>query len=159
MKPEIAIIAALDQNRVIGKDNKIPWYISEDLKRFRALTIDHPVIMGRKTYESIGRPLPHRDNIVLSTRLKDLVGYQVAHTMEEAIAMARRFEHGDIFIIGGAQIYQQALPFSQRLYLTVIEGQFAGDAYFPDYSEFSKVIYAQQRESADYKYQFLTLER
>lgn len=155
---EIVIIAAMDQNRVIGKDNKLPWHISEDLIRFRRLTSGHPIIMGRKTYESLGKPLPKRENIVLSRQLVDVSGCMIAKTMEEAIAHAKRFDT-DIFVIGGAEIYRQSLPLSDKLHLTIVEGQFEGDVYFPDYSEFKNVLYEEQGQSLAYKYKFQTLTR
>jgi len=133
MKPRVSLIAAIGKNREIGKDNQLLWHISDDLKRFKALTTGHPVIMGRKTFESIGRPLPNRTNIVV-TRNADWVHQEVlvAHTMEEALSLAA--EHGsEAFVIGGEEIYKQAIPFADKLYLTLIEDEKEADAFFPEY--------------------------
>jgi len=130
----VTLIAALARNRVIGRGNRMPWHIPEDLKRFKALTLGHPVIMGRKTFESIvatlGKPLPGRDNIVV-TRAKDYAvpGCRVAHSIEEALAAAAGA--GEVFVIGGAEIYVLALPLAQRLQLSEIDADIEGDAYFP----------------------------
>jgi len=132
----VTLLAALSRNRVIGRGNQLPWHIAEDLKRFKALTLGHPVIMGRKTYESIGRPLPGRDNIVVS-RSPDLSapGCRVAHSVAAAVAAALTAASaaGEIFVIGGAQIYALALPLADRLQLTEVEAAIDGDAYFPEY--------------------------
>ncbi len=129
----VTLIAALARNRVIGRGNRMPWHIPEDLKRFKALTLGHPVIMGRKTFESIvatlGKPLPGRDNIVV-TRAKDYAapGCRATHSIEEALAAAGA---GEVFVIGGAEIYALALPLADRLQLTEIDAGIEGDAYFP----------------------------
>lgn len=161
----ISIIAALSQNRAIGKNQKLLWHIPEDLKRFKEITLNHPVIMGRKTYESIGRSLPDRTNIIV-TRYTDYVvpSCLVYHSLDEAIKAAKGIEEGrgvepEIFIIGGADIFAQTISIADRLYLTIIEGKYEGDAFFPDYSDFTKVISEEKGESGKYKYTFLTLER
>ncbi len=136
MTPRVTIIAALSRNRVIGRGNRMPWHIAADLKRFKVLTLGHPVVMGRKTFESIlaeaGRPLPGRDNIVV-TRARDLSapGCRVAHSLEEAIAAAA--QAAEVFVIGGAEIYALALPLARRLELTEVDAEVPGDAYFPDF--------------------------
>lgn len=133
------MIAALAANGVIGRDNSLPWHLPEDLKRFKALTLGHPVIMGRKTFESIvavlGRPLPGRANIVI-TRSAALAGARpewtnvvVAASLDQAIAAAG--ETDEAFIIGGAQVYSMALPRARRLYLTEVLSPAQGDAFFP----------------------------
>lgn len=173
-KAKICIIAAIGENRELGKDNKLLWHIPEDLKRFKELTLGHSVIIGRKTFESIGRPLPNRTNIIV-TRDKDYKaeGCIVTHSIEEAIKAARETTSGvsiesdafnkpldRVFIIGGAQIYQQSIKFADRLYLTLVHASFPdADAFFPDYSAFTKVIAKGIRSSAGYKYTFLELER
>lgn len=132
-KPRLALIAAVAANGVIGADNALPWRLPEDLKRFKALTLGHPVIMGRKTFESIGRPLPGRRNIVVSrNREYAAAGCEVAASLEAALKSCRNGSD-EVFVIGGAQIYAEALPLAQRLYLTEIRAEFAGDARFPEY--------------------------
>lgn len=159
-KSKISLIAALSENRVIGKDNKLPWHIAEDLKRFKQLTLHHPVIMGRKTFESIGRLLPQRMNIIISRDQSYRVeGATVAHSLEEAIAIASQHDRTEIFIIGGGQIFTQALSIADRLYMTLVHTTIEGDAYFPDYKDFTKVVAQEDGVSGNYSYTFLTLER
>ena len=130
-KPRLSLIAAVAANGVIGSDNALPWRLPEDLKCFKALTLGHPVIMGRKTHESIGRPLPGRRNIVVSHNATfAAAGCETAASLEAAIA-ACAGTADEIFIIGGAQIYAKALPLAERLYLTEICAEFPGDARFP----------------------------
>jgi len=131
----IALVAALSRNRVIGRENALPWRLPADLRRFKALTLGHPVIMGRKTHESIlaalGGPLPGRLNVVV-TRSADYAaaGCIVAASVEAAIAAAE--PAAEIFVIGGAEVYRAALPRAHRLHLTEIDADFAGDAWFPE---------------------------
>lgn len=131
-RPTIALIAAMARNRVIGRDNRLPWRIPDDMRHFRRLTLGKPVIVGRKNYESIGRPLPDRLNIVL-TRQPDFVapGAVVAHDVEEAIARAGPVP--EIMIIGGAEIYSLFLPLAERIYLTVVDAEIPGDTFFPPF--------------------------
>lgn len=126
----LAAIVAMASNRCIGKDNTLPWRLPADLKRFKQLTMGHTLVMGRKTYESIGRPLPGRTMVVL-TRQKDYApeGVRVAHSLEQALELARG---GEVFIAGGADLYQQTLERLGRLYLTRIERDYAGDTFFPE---------------------------
>jgi dihydrofolate reductase len=128
----LAIIAAVARNGVIGHRNRMPWHLPEDLKLFRQLTLGHAVIMGRRTFESIGWPLAGRNNIVV-TRSPDWTrsGCHTAHSLEAALAAVR--EPQDAFVIGGAQIYALALPIASRLYMTEIECDFEGDAFFPEF--------------------------
>lgn len=130
--PRLVLLAALDRNRAIGKDNALPWHLPDDLKRFKRLTLGHPVVMGRKTYESIGRPLPGRTNLVV-TRDRDLAiaGTIVVHSLEDALAAAGNAP--EIFVIGGEQIYQLALPHADRLELTEIDTAIEADAWFPEW--------------------------
>lgn len=125
----ISLIVAMSQNRVIGRDNQLPWKLSADLKRFKALTMGHALIMGRKTYDSIGRPLPGRTNIVV-TRNPSLAipGVTVVHGLREAMAQASGDE---VFVIGGEQIFKETLPRADSIYLTVIEADYEGDTFFP----------------------------
>ncbi len=157
-KPTISIIAALSENLVIGKDNRLPWYIPKDLQRFKELTMNHPVIMGRKTYESIGKPLPGRIIIVMTHDQRfQAEGALIAYSLEEAIQLAQAKDTKEIFIIGGAEIFKQAMHIADRLYLTLIKGNFEGDAFFPDFSNFSTIISKEERETNGLKYTFLTL--
>lgn len=161
----LSIIVAMGRDRVIGKDNALLWYIPDDLKRFKALTLGHSVIMGRKTWESLPekfRPLPGRTNIVVTRQDDyDAIGAVVAHSLEEARAAAARAHGADeICIIGGAQLYVEALPFADRLYLTLIEDDKEGDAYFPEYEQqFTKKLSEESREWNGLRYTWLDLER
>lgn len=126
----LSIIAAMDQNRLIAANNEIPWKLPADLKNFKLKTMGSPVIMGRKTYESIGAPLTGRKNIIM-TKNKNYTakGCQIVHSIEEIL---EKFSaQKEVFIIGGAEIYRQFLPYSHKLYLTIIEDEFSGDTYFP----------------------------
>lgn len=168
-KPLVSIVVALGRdkqhNRVIGKNNELLWHIPNDLRRFRMLTLHHPVIMGRKTFESIlkviKKPLPQRTNIVVTRDPKwSHPGVIAFHSLEEALFKARGLDRREAFIAGGSQIYEQALPFVDRLYLTLIDDGKEGDAYFPPYeTEFTKVIGDESRAWHELKYRWLTLER
>lgn len=155
---KISIIAAIGKDRELGKDNKLLWHIPEDFKRFKEITQNHVVIMGRKTFESIGKPLSKRTNFII-TRDKDYIvnGARVFYSMEEAIKAAERKAEKEIFIIGGGQLYNQAINITDKLYLTLIEKEFEADTYFPDYSLFKKKIFEQAGESNGLKYKFLEL--
>jgi dihydrofolate reductase len=130
-KPRIGIIAALASNRVIGVRNALPWRLPEDLQHFKKLTMGHHIVMGRKTYDSIGRLLPGRTTVIL-TRDPDyrLNGAKVAHSLKEAVDTAEGDD--EVFFVGGAELYAQALPLADRLYLTEIQRAFEGDARFPE---------------------------
>lgn len=157
---KISIIAALaGKKRVIGSSNKIPWYIQGELKRFKEITIGHPIIMGRKTHESIGKALPGRTNIVITHDPNYLAeGCVVVHGLEEALRQAQGDD--ECFVIGGGQIYKEALPLADKLYLTYIDKEISGDVYFPDYVDFKKIIYQSDwMESNNLKYKFLELEK
>ncbi len=160
-QPLISIIAAMDQKRGIGKNNTLPWHIPEDLKRFKDITLGHPVIMGRKTYNSIGKPLPKRTNIIVSSN-QHLIepGCLTAHSLSQAIEQGRNSPGSDeIFIIGGGQIFTQGLPFVNKLYLTIVQGDFNADVFFPDYSEFKHIKYESHNQFVKYTYTFLDLQR
>ena len=155
----ISLIAALGKNRVIGDHNTLPWNLPADLAHFKEVTMGHPIIMGRKTYDSIGRPLPKRRNIVI-TRQADLAipGCEIASSLEDALKMTKH--EAEVFIIGGAQIFEQALPHANRMYLTYIDHDFPGDAYFPEYKESDWKIIDEKKILADpFDYSFVTLER
>lgn len=129
----VSIIVAVAENGVIGDRNTLLWHISEDLRRFKALTTGHPVVMGRKTYESLGRPLPNRTNVVVTRQRLDIPGCTVVHALDEALALFPADE--EVFVIGGAQIYAQALPLADRFHLTRVMHAYAGDTHFPDWDE------------------------
>ena len=148
---ELILIAAFSENRVIGYQGKIPWKIPEDLKHFRQLTLNHPIIMGRKTYESIGKPLDKRKNIVLTKDGKfNPSGVIVCHSLEEAL---KNCGNEETYIIGGEQIYKQAISHATRLELTKVKGNYQGDAFFPeiDYS-----VWHKTKEEDYSNYSFLT---
>lgn len=158
---KVSIIAAIGRNRELGKDNNLLWHIGEDLKRFRELTKGHSIIMGRKTWESLPiKPLPNRYNIVITRNLKfNPVGADVCTSIEDAIKKAKEIEKDEIFIIGGGQIYQQAIGLADKLYLTIIDAQKDADTFFPPYPDFKKVVFEKAGESEGYKYKFLELEK
>ena len=126
----ISIIVAVAENGIIGYKNALLWNIKEDMRRFRTTTTGHPVVMGRKTFESIGRPLPKRTNVVITRGDTVFDGCEMAHSLEEAVKMFSPDE--EVFIIGGAQIYAQALPLADKLYLTIVHRNYEGDTSFPD---------------------------
>ncbi|MBI2668557.1 dihydrofolate reductase [Candidatus Woesearchaeota archaeon] len=135
----IAIIAALTRNRVIGKDNKLPWHIAEDLQNFKKMTIGNTVIMGRKTYESIGKPLPNRNNIVVSRTMSQTDGVLVCQDIPTALEEGKKFGK-DIYIVGGTNMYEQTIPFADKMYLSYVKGNYPGNAYFPEFDEHEWVV-------------------
>ncbi len=138
-----SIIAAFSENRVIGLNNRLPWHIQEDLKWFKKTTMGHTVIMGRKTFESLQKPLPGRKNIVLSTQKNyKASGALVCRSIDEAIKISKAGDEKEIFIIGGGQIFNKTLPRADRIYITLIHKEFAGDTFFPVIREgmFKKVF-------------------
>ncbi len=159
-KPIISIIVAVGENRAIGKNNGLLWNIPEDMEHFRSVTRGHAVIMGQKTFESIGRPLPQRTNVVL-TQDPDFHpdGCVIAHSVEEALTAAKKAENEEIFFIGGGMVYQQAIPLADRLYVTVVKGNFEADTFFPDYSMFKKVVSRRESRDENYTYTFFVLEK
>ena len=130
MKPTYKAIAAMSANRVIGRDGALPWRLPEDMKFFRAQTTGHPIVMGRKTWDSLGRPLPGRRNIVLSRTMTPVEGAEVVRSVEELDALGLE---GDVYIIGGAEIYRLLLPRCAAVYLTVLTAEAEGDAFFPEF--------------------------
>ncbi|MEK9600365.1 MAG: dihydrofolate reductase [Bacteroidota bacterium] len=131
---DISLIVAKAQNDAIGKDNDLLWKIRDDLKRFKKLTSHHVVIHGRKSYESIGKPLPNRTNIIITrSKTYEAPGAFVCHSLEEALDLAKQLEHhGEIFIIGGAEIYRQSLPYVNRMYISEVKADFPdADVFFP----------------------------
>ncbi len=158
----LTIIAAVAENGVIGDKNQLLWHISEDLKYFKAQTSGHPVIMGRKTYESLGRPLPNRRNIVISRQADlHLSGCEVVHSLEEALALFTPTD--EPFIIGGAQIYAQALSLADRMLLTRVHHPYEGDTRFPEWKSEEWQLTASQHylsgEKFPYPFTFETYDR
>jgi dihydrofolate reductase len=157
-----AIAALAKENQVIGNKGKIPWHIPEDFAHFKNKTMGHPIIMGRKTFETFPKPLPGRTHIVITrdTEYKVPEGVFVSNSVEKAIEIAKEKDGGEeIFIIGGGQIYNEALPFTDRLYLTLIDGNFKGDAFFPEYDDFNKIIAETHSSNEKNTFTFLTLEK
>ncbi|MEA3405809.1 MAG: type 3 dihydrofolate reductase [Pseudomonadota bacterium] len=159
----IAMIAAMAKNNVIGRDNDMPWHLPDDLKFFKSKTVGKPVIMGRKTFESIGsRPLPNRPNIVIS-RNPNLVleGVQVFTSVEAALDTLRDYE--EVIIMGGGQLYAQMLPRADRLYVTMIDAEIEGDTFFPNWQELAWKTLEKTRHETDerhaYAFDFITLDR
>ena len=158
----VSIIVAVAQNGTIGDKNALLWHIKEDMRFFRTTTSGHAVIMGRKTFESLGsKPLPKRTNIVITRQDVEFEGALTAHSLQEAVAMAEGDE--EIFIIGGAQIYAQALECADRLYLTLVERDYEGDTSFPEIDYRYWQLVAEQRhergEEYEYPFSFLTFDR
>jgi len=159
-KPKIIIIAAIGSNRELGLKNKLLWHIPEDMERFKQITLGHPVIMGRTTYESIGKPLPGRTNIVITRdQSYQVAGCLVCHSLEEAIEKAKELDNREIFLIGGGQIYGQGIKYADKLYLTIVKGNFEADTYFPDYSQFNKIVFQKESSDKNYRYTFFELVR
>jgi dihydrofolate reductase len=164
----LALIVAASENNVIGRNNELPWYLPGDLQYFKAMTLGKPVIMGRKTFESIGKPLPGRDNIVISRQADySTQGIKVVASLEDAIALGQSINlingADEIMVIGGAQIYQQALAIADRVYLTRVHRKVEGDAYFPalnaqDWSEVAREDVAAE-EPNPFDFSYLVLDR
>lgn len=157
----IAIIVAMDENQLIGANNDLPWHLPADLQRVKQLTTGHAIILGRKNYESIGRPLPNRHNIVVSRNPDfDAPGCTVVSSIQEAIDAAAG---ADVFIFGGAGIYEQMYDLAETMYVTLIHHRFEGDTYFPDYDhdDWDEVEHLDFKpdEKNPYPYSFVTLQR
>jgi len=162
-KAKISIVVAVTrQNHAIGNGGKLLVHISDDLKRFKAITKGHPIIMGRKTFESIGRPLPERTNIIITRNPNfKAEGCIVVSSLEEAIKKAGELD-SEIFIGGGGEIYKEALPFVDKLYLTIVESDAKGDVFFPDWrKDFTKETFREERtdEKTGLHYVWVDLER
>jgi dihydrofolate reductase len=151
----VSILVAMDERRGIGRDNRLPWRLSSDLKRFRELTMGHHIIVGRKTFESIGKPLPGRETIVV-TRDTDYraEGCLVARSLEEAIEMARERGESEVFICGGAAIYRDSLAASDRMYLTLVHAEVNADTFFPEWNAGEWVELESADREADEKNQY-----
>jgi len=157
-KPTISLVAAMANNRVIGKDNQMPWHLPADLAHFKKVTLGKPIIMGRKTYESIGRPLPGRRNLVISRQANlQLEGAEVFQSLSDAINAVNDVD--EVMIIGGGNIYAQALPMADKLYLTFIDLDVEGDTRFPDFSALNLEEINREKHGPDeknpYHYEFV----
>lgn len=160
----ISLIVAMDENRLIGRGNALPWRLPRDLQHFKRLTLGKPVVMGRNTYDSIGRPLPDRHHIVIS---RDQAfcpqGVTVVRSLDEAFDVVEREGAKEVMIAGGANLYKQMLPLADRLYLTEVHGAFEGDAWFPEFDRAQWQVVGQERVEADERNShactFTTLER
>lgn len=159
----LSFIVAMDKNRLIGRDNDLPWRLPADLAYFKKVTINHPIIMGRKTFDSIGKPLPKRENIVV-TRDPNFAheGCTVLHSIDEVRAFAKAREE-EVFCIGGAHIFEQTYPYADKLYITLIEEEFEGDTYFPEINKADWQLISKEKgikdEKNPYDYYFLVYER
>ena len=162
---KIAIIAAMGENRAIGFQGKIPWHLPADFKHFKELTMGHPIIEGSKTFESIGKALPGRTNIVIARDMEyKAEGCLVAHSFDEALGLAERSEGAnEVFVCGGGQIYALALPRAEVLYVTKVRGIFEGDVFFPELDERTWHLVGEEKHSADeknaFEYSFCVYER
>lgn len=161
---KISLISAVAQNGVIGKENDLPWYLPDDFAYFKRKTSQHPIIMGRKSLDALGKPLPNRTNIVL-TRNPDFQfeGVTVLHTLDDAIAAAKAVNDQEIFVIGGSEIYAMALPVATTLYLTEIHKAYDGDASFPAFNKADWIETSRQDHPADDRHEtsfdFVVYER
>lgn len=155
------MIAAMTRNHVIGINNTLPWRLPADLKQFKTITMGKPILMGRKTFESIGKALPGRTNIILTQQSFNAPECLIVHSIPEALQLVQDYE--EVIVIGGAQIYQTLLPFATRLYLTIIETELEGDAFFPKWNNNEwKIVQETYREKDNdnpYDLRFMVLER
>ena len=155
----IKIIVAISKNKVIGKDNSLIWHLPSDLKRFKEITTGNAVIMGRKTYESIGKPLPNRRNIIITRNENyEVEGCEVVNSLEEALLIC----YEKCFIIGGAEIYKQSLPFTDEIYLTEVDNVFDGESFFPELGNEWYEVSNEKFEADDknqFNYSFIKYER
>jgi dihydrofolate reductase len=157
----VTAVVAISENHVIGKDNKLLWYLPADLKHFKQITTGHTVIMGRKTYESVGKPLPNRRNIIITRQAITIPGCEVVNSIEAALALCA--DEPEVFIVGGAEIYRQSITLTDRIYLTIVHKEFEGDSFFPEikkeeWKEVSREDY-QPDEKNLLPYSFITLEK
>lgn len=155
----VKIIVAMSKNRVIGNNNQLIWKLSSDLKRFKELTTNNSIVMGRKTFESIGKPLPNRRNIIITRNNEYLVeGCEIVSSLEEALLLT----NNNCFIIGGGEIYKQALDITDKIYLTLVHKEFEGDTHFPEldkqWAKISRKDF-EADEKNEYKYSFIEYER
>lgn len=159
---KISAIAIISKNRGLGKDNHLLFHIPGELPRLKTITMGHPIIMGRKTFDSIGRLLPGRTNIIITRDTTFQVeGAVVVHALDEAIEIAKTKEGADeVFILGGGQIFKEALPLTNRLYLTIVDAEGSADTFFPEYEkEFTRIVEQEEKSDWEYPYRFITLEK
>ena len=159
----VSIIVALAENGVIGKDNGLPWHLGADMKRFKTITTGHTILMGKNTYLSIGRPLPNRRNVVLTTSMTDIEGCEVINSVEQIDSLGLN-DDDELIVIGGARVYEQFISKADRLYLTVVHAQADGDTRFPEFDNDQwNTTWISERfkadEKNDYDYTFINLER
>jgi dihydrofolate reductase len=157
----VTIVVAIAENHAIGKDNKLLWYLPNDLKHFKTITTGHTVIMGRKTYESVGKPLPNRRNIIITRQNITIEGCEVVNSIEAALDLCSH--ENEVFIVGGAEIYRQAMPLTNRIYLTIVHQEFEADSFFPAIVAIDwKEVYREDHEPDNKNlipYSFITFER
>ncbi len=158
----ISIVVAISENNAIGKNNQLLWHLPADLKHFKEITSGRTIIMGRKTYDSIGRPLPNRKNIVITRKVELAIpNVEVVNSLQEAISLCKT--ENEVFIIGGAELYKQALTLANRIYLTIVHQKYQAEAFFPELKESEWKEVAKEHHQADEKnnlaYTFSTLER
>jgi len=157
----VSAVVAIAENHAIGKNNQLLWHLPNDLKHFRLITTGHTVIMGRKTYESVGKPLPNRRNIIITRQQIEIAGCEVVSSIEEALALCAAEQ--EVFIVGGAEIYKLAMPLTDRIYLTIVHQSFEADAFFPEISKTEWTEAQREDYAADEKntipYSFITLNR
>ncbi len=156
----VTIVVAISENHVIGKDNKLLWHLPADLKHFKDITTGHSIIMGRKTYESVGKPLPKRRNIIITRQAISIEGCEVVNSVEAALELCKGEQ--EVFIVGGAEIYRQSLNLTDRIYLTIVHQTFEGDSFFPEidpkqWKEVSREDH-QPDDRNSLPYSFITLE-
>jgi len=159
----ISFIVAMDKNRVIGKDNKLPWHLPADLAFFKRVTMGNPIIMGRKTFEAIGRVLPGRENIIVTRDNNyQAEGCRILHSVEEIVEIDKLTKE-ELFVIGGAEIFKEAFPFAKKLYITLIDEEFTGDTYFPEFVNDEWELVSKEKGQKDeknpYDYYYLTYIR
>jgi dihydrofolate reductase len=157
----ISAVVAIAENNAIGKNNQLLWRLPNDLKHFRQITTGHTVIMGRKTYDSVGKPLPNRRNIIITRQKMEIAGCEVVASVEEALALCAG--EPEVFIVGGAEIYKLAMPVTNRIYLTIVHQAFDADAYFPPINDNEWAETEREDHGTDEKhaipYSFITLQR
>ena len=154
----IAMIAAHDPNLIIGKDGDLPWYYPEDLKHFKNTTLGYPIVMGRITFEELDGPLPKRKNVVLS-RSQNIDGIPTFSSLDDALEALRAEGHEKIFIIGGGNVYRQALDSADLLYITQIHKEYEGDTYFPEYRDQIDTVWTEIERDDHEEYSFITFKR
>lgn len=160
----ISLLVAMDKNRAIGVNNQLPWHLPEDLKVFKRITMGHPIIMGRKTHESIGRVLPGRENIVLTRKQNySAPGCTIIHSVDDIKKLNAERKDEELFVIGGAELFNHVLDFSDRLYITLIEDEFEGDTFFPEINQNVWNLVSKEKgikdEKNPYNYYFMIYEK